>query len=182
MKLIFLGPQGSGKSTQAKMLAEKLNLPYVEMGQILRDKAEDNDEDAAKIRYALETGNLVPNEITIEALKQRLEKPDAKGGFVLDGYPRNITQLEQLPYKADKAIYVKVSDDEALTRLTKRGRHDDSEDIIKRRLELFHSETEPLISEFEKSGMLIEIDGERTIEEIHEDIRARVQENEDGKK
>lgn len=170
MKVVFLGGQGSGKSTQAKMLAEKLNLPYIEMGQLLRDKSKDQDEEGQEIHKALAVGNLVPNQITIRALEQRLKEPDSIDGFILDGYPRNKQQWDALNTKADKAIYIKVNDEEATQRLLKRGRHDDNEASIKRRLELYHSETEPLLSQFKKEGILVEIPGERPIADIHEDV------------
>src|SRR4030042_4126210 len=98
MKIIFLGSQGSGKSTQAKMLAEKLNLPWIEMGQLLRDTSSQNDPRAFEIKKALDIGNLAPDKLVIEALRDRLSRPDCKNGYVLDGFPRNYAQLEGLDH------------------------------------------------------------------------------------
>ncbi|HSX19103.1 MAG TPA: nucleoside monophosphate kinase [Candidatus Saccharimonadales bacterium] len=166
MKIIFLGPQGSGKSTQAKMLSEHLNVPYIEMGQMLRDKMTDNTQDAQDIKVAMESGNLVDNEITIRALTERLTKPDAKDGFVLDGYPRNQEQLDKFPIEVDKVIYVKVPDEEAISRLSKRARADDTPEAIQKRLEIYHNETEPLLEQFRQKGLLTEVDGKPNIDDV----------------
>lgn len=171
MKVILLGPQGSGKSTQAKMLANYLSVPYIEMGQLLRDKQNDTDEDAKVIREAMETGTLVSdNKITIRTLNQRLSKPDCVNGFVLDGYPRNEEQINNLPEGIDKAIYINIPDDKAVRRLSQRGRDDDKPEIIQKRLDVYHQETEPSLSHFRDKGMLLEIDGTPSIEDVNLDI------------
>ena len=173
MKIIFLGGQGSGKSTQAKLLAEKLNLPRVEMGQVLRDKAQENDQTSQFIKKALDSGSLVPDTIAIETLKGILRGKEYENGYVLDGYPRNAAQMEGLENDIDNVFYIKVSDEEAISRLTLRAREDDTNEALTRRLEIYHQETEPLLSKFKNVGILDEVDGERSIEEIHEDILKR---------
>lgn len=174
MKIIFLGAQGSGKSSQAKMLADKLNLPYIEMGQLLRDKAKEDGNEAGEIKQALEVGNLVPDAITTGLLKDRVSQSDSNGGYILDGYPRNYAQIEGLPQDVDKVFYIKVSDNEGIQRLIARGRHDDSLDVISRRLELYHRETEPLLTYFRQKGIIEEINGERTQAEVHQDIISKL--------
>jgi adenylate kinase len=174
MKIIFLGGQGSGKSTQAKMLAQELGLPYIEMGQLLREKSKEEDTEAGEVRQALEIGNLVPDSIAVKILQERVAQNDCQAGYVLDGYPRNYAQLEGLPDDIDLVFYVKVADNEAISRLIKRGREDDSLDVITRRLELYHKETEPLLAYFNQENKLQEVGGERSIEEIHEDIKKRL--------
>ena len=176
MKIIFLGIQGSGKSTQAKIAAEKLSLPYIETSQLLREKSKGEDEDAKRITEALDKGNLVPNEITIRTLKERLETPDCRLGYILDGYPRNEEQFQNLDSDIDKVFYVAVSDEETIKRLSKRGRHDDTGQALKRRMELYHKETEPMLDKFRDKGILEEVDGERSIEEIAKDIESKVAE------
>lgn len=171
MKLIFLGPQGSGKSTQAKKLAQELNIPHLEMGQLLRDKATENDQDAQKIRTALESGDLVDNQITIRTLKTKIAKPDFTNGFILDGYPRNEEQLQNLPEEIDKVIYINVPDDVAVGRLSKRAREDDTQEVIQKRLDIYHQETEPLLENFKGKGLLTEIDGRGSIEQVDEAIK-----------
>lgn len=181
MKILILGGQGSGKSTQAKMLAASLGLPYIEMGQLFRAKSKAEGTEAGEIREALEAGNLVPDQVATKTLNERINKNDCKNGFVLDGYPRNYAQLEGLPRDITRVFFIKVPDSIAIKRLIERGRHDDSLDVITRRLELFHTETEPLLAYFRQKKILEEIDGLGTIEEVHQDIIAKVQ-NEPNKK
>lgn len=174
LKLIFLGMQGSGKSTQAKLMASKLNVPYIEMGQLLRDKSQDSDDVAKKIREALSVGKLVENKITIDTLKEKLLDPIFKNGYVLDGYPRNERQVKELDSDISKVFYIGVSDEEATRRLSGRGRHDDTPHLIKKRLEIYHRETEPLLEYFKSRAILEEIDGEREVEEIAKDLEEKV--------
>ena len=174
LKIIFLGMQGSGKSTQAKMLADSLGLPYIEMGQLLRDKSQDQDDIAKKIKDALSAGQLVENQITIDCLKDKLSQPGFENGYVLDGYPRNENQLSALDADISKVFYIKVTDDEATQRLSARGRHDDSPDLIQNRIRIYHKETEPLLEYFKEKGLLDEVDGQRSIENVNEDISERI--------
>lgn len=174
MKILVLGGQGSGKSTQAKMLAEKLGLPYIEMGQLFREKSKAGDTEAGEIREALEVGNLVPDQVATKTLYERINKNDCKNGFVIDGYPRNYAQLEGLPRDITRVFFIKVPDDIAIKRLIDRGRHDDSLDVMTRRLEVFHTETEPLLTYFRQEKILEEIDGDRSLEEVHQDIIAKL--------
>ncbi len=174
MKTIFLGSQGSGKSTQAKLLAEKLNLPYIEMGQVFRDRARDQDDLATNIRKALASGNLVDDEVAIATLKDELAKPQFQNGYILDGYPRNSAQLTALTADIDKVFYIKVADEEAIKRLSLRKREDDTRQALQKRLEIYHDQTEPLLEVFKQKGNLQSIDGERPIEEIHKEILEKI--------
>lgn len=176
VKIIFLGVQGSGKSTQAKLAAEKLGLPYIEMGQLFRDKKNNNDEDAEKIRETIDKGILVPDELATRTLKQRLASPDCIDGYVLDGYPRNDAQFGALDKDIDKVFNIKISDEEAIKRLLLRGRYDDTKESLQKRMEWHHSLTEPLIARFREIGILEDVDGKRTVEEVTQDIENRIHE------
>lgn len=175
MKIIFLGMQGSGKSTQAKLLSQKLNLPYIEMGQLLRDKTQQDGLIGQIIKSALQNGKLVENEITIQTLKDKISQPEFERGYILDGYPRNKEQLPALDEDIDKVFYIEVPDEEAIRRLTNRGRHDDTPELIEKRIEVYHQETEPLLAHFRERGLLEEADGQRSIEEVANDIWGRVE-------
>jgi len=171
MKIIFLGSQGSGKSTQAQFVAKKLNLSCIEMGQLFRDKAKDKDSQAHEIKRALDVGELVPDEIAIKTLHDRLLKADCAKGYVLDGYPRNYAQLEGLEKDINKVFNIKLSDHEGIKRSIERARTDDNLQVLTRRLELYHQKTEPLLAYFRQKGILEEIDGNRSIEEVARDIQ-----------
>jgi len=181
MKIIFLGSQGSGKSTQAKFAAHKLGRPFIEMGQLFRDRAKGSDPQAQEIRKALEAGNLVPDEIAVNTLKKRISMPDCANGYILDGYPRNFAQLEGLDQDINKVYYIKVSDREGLKRSIGRARKDDNLTVLTQRLQLYHKKTEPLLTYFTKRGILEEVDGERTIEEIRADVEKRLDQEFAGK-
>lgn len=177
MRIIFLGSQGSGKSTQAQLAAQKLKVPWIEMGQLLRDRAQAADSEAIEIEQALNTGALVRDQITIKSLRERLQHRDCKNGYVIDGYPRNYAQLEGLPHPIDKVFYVKVSDQEGIRRSINRARSDDTLKVLTTRLKLYHQMTEPLLTYFRQKGILQEVDGERTIEAIEKDV-AKILDNE----
>ena len=175
MKIIFLGSQGSGKSTQAKLAAKKLKLPVIDMGQLFRDRAGDEDSESFEIKKALEVGILVPDTIAIKTLQSRISKPDCANGYVLDGYPRNYAQLEGLEKDIDKVFYIKVSDQEGIRRLIARARYDDNLSTVTKRLQIYHRITEPLLAYFKQKGILEEIDGDRTVEEVAGDIQKRLE-------
>lgn len=169
MKIIFLGSQGSGKSTQAKLISDQLNLPYFEAGQLLRNRATRNDNLAKEIKSVLDAGHLVDDKVTIRIIKDNIKSSGIKG-YVLDGFPRNEVQYHALDSDINIVFYVKISDKEAIRRLMLRGRSDDTNNALKKRLEIYHKQTELLISKFTSRGILEEISGEREVGEIHKDI------------
>ena len=170
MKIVFLGTQGSGKSTQAQLLAKSLKLSYLEMGQLLRNRSNQDDDLGREIKELLNQGHLVRDEITISTLAENLQAKGTSQGYVLDGYPRNFAQYDALDVDIDIVIYVKVTDKEAIKRLLLRQRADDTPEALRKRLEIYHRETEPLLAKFKEKEILKEVEGERPIEDIHKEV------------
>lgn len=163
MKILLIGPQGSGKSTQAKLLSEYLKVPLISTGEIFRAME--------VVRNILEEGKLVDDKATSEIVKNRLTKPDCQKGFILDGYPRNVAQRGLFDPQFDKVVYLNVPDEELMKRLMMRGRADDTLETIKTRLDLYHEQTKPLLNYYQSQKILIEIYGMGGIEEIQGRIR-----------
>jgi len=172
MKLILIGIQGSGKSTQGNLLSQALNTPYLSTGHIFREMAKEHTPEGRYIKETINAGFLIPDEKTLQIVKEYLGRSEYKNGYILDGFPRTNHQAEVFDHDITKVIYLKVSDKEALWRLA--GRDDNREDetlkAIKKRIELFHKFTEPVIDYYRQKGILFEIDGEKTIEEINKEI------------
>ncbi len=176
MNIIILGPQGSGKGTQAQLLVEKLGLSYFEVGKILRSIAASDNQHAETVKMALNSGNLVPDEL-VRLLAWDFINKHKNGGFIFDGYPRSVAQYEHLQdmlmkfgKKIDKVIDLEISGEETIKRLIKRGREDDTPEAIRKRLELWRQQTRPVVERAKREGILLEIDGERPIEVIRQDI------------
>lgn len=172
MRLILIGIQGAGKSTQGNFLSDKYNIPYLSSGHIFRDMAREKTPMGRWLKETMNAGALIPDETTLEIILTYLEKPEYANGYVLDGFPRTPTQAEAFNGGVDKVIHLDVSDKEALWRIA--GRNSDREDetlkAIIKRIELFHEVTEPVIDFYRKEGKLIVIDGEQTVEGVSESI------------
>lgn len=166
MRILLIGPQGSGKSTQAGLLAEYLNLPKISTGDIFRNMPE--------VKEILAAGKLVDDEVTAKIVKNRLQELDCQKGYILDGYPRNIRQAEIFDPEFDKVIYLRVSDEEVMRRLMQRGREDDTPEGIKTRLNLYYEQTRPLLTYYKNKGVLIEINGKGSIKEIQDEIKKSI--------
>lgn len=183
MNLIILGPQGSGKGTQAILLAEKFGLKHISSGDLLRDEVKSGSEKGLLIGKILADGELVPFETLTELLEPVIEK--ATSGFILDGTPRDIRQAEYLDYflnekniNIDKVILLDIPRDVSLARLTKRAeiehRTDDTPEAIAERLNIYEKETLPVIEKYRRQGILLEIDGRPDIDTIFKDICNRL--------
>ena len=171
MNFVVLGPQGSGKSTQAKLLAEYLKLPHISTGDIFR-RLENEDSDLGKrIKSKLSQGFLVADSDVNAVLTEEFAKSEYSNGVVLDGCPRNLTQAKEFPLKFDKVVYLEVSDEVGTERLLRRQREDDTPDVIKERLSTYHLETEPMLDFYRQRGLLVEVNGEQSIEAIFEEIK-----------
>jgi adenylate kinase len=179
VRILILGPQGSGKGTQAKRIAAAYNAPHVATGDILREAVSNGSELGAQVRPILERGDLVPDDLMIGLIRERLAYEDA---FVLDGFPRTIAQAEALDAMLDEigkpldaVILLKVSDDVAIERLEARaraeGRADDSPGAIRNRLRLYHELTEQVVDRYALADIEVIVDGEQTMDDVFADIQ-----------
>ncbi len=171
MKILLIGPQGSGKSTQGKLLSQFLNIPYISTGDIFRNIASETSQEGKRIKQILQSGQLVDDTTAIELIKKRLTADDCQNGFILDGYPRTLPQEENVKINFDKVIYLQIPEDEILKRLLQRGRVDDTKDSIKKRLELYSLQTQPLLNYYKKQNILIEINAMGEIDDIFQNIK-----------
>jgi adenylate kinase len=213
MYIVLLGAPGAGKGTQADLLKQKLKLAHIASGDLFRQALSQGTELGLQAKAYMEKGQLVPNEITIKMVLERIQAPDCQAGIILDGFPRNVDQakaldeaLKKQQKSIDKAVYIKVAEQELLKRLTGRWicrkcqtpyhevsnppkvkgvcdkcggelyqRADDNTETIKKRLQVFFAETTPLIDYYAKTGKLLEVQGEGSVEEISTRIISALQ-------
>jgi len=180
MRLLIVGPQGAGKGTQAALLAESLGIPHVSTGDLFRANLASGTELGRLAKKYMDAGELVPDEVTEEMVADRVAQPDAEAGFLLDGFPRNVTQadwlttmLEKLDKPIEVVVVLSAPDDVLLDRMLARGRADDTIEAIGRRLDIYHRETKPLIDYY--NGQVVEIDGVGDVHEVHERVLKAVQ-------
>ena len=185
LDVLLLGVQGAGKGTQAKRIASDYGLAHIATGEMLRDAIAEGSELGRRVQPILESGELVPDDLMIELIRERLQSEDAENGFVLDGFPRTMTQAEALDSMlADvgrplSVVFVlQVPDEVAVERLHRRaeeeGRADDTPEAIEKRLELYHRETKPLVGHYRVLGNLVGIHGDRPENEVFAEIQQAV--------
>ncbi len=177
MRLIIMGPPGAGKGTQATFIAERFSIPAVSTGDIFRANVGQGTELGVEAKRYMDSGDLVPDSVTIAMVEDRLQQDDAAKGFLLDGYPRTLAQVEELDgmikftgHALDAVVVLTVDQDEIVQRLLQRaeveGRTDDTEDVVRRREEVYAEQTEPLIDVYRQRGILVEVDGMGEVDEV----------------
>lgn len=185
IRITLLGPQGSGKGTQAKMICEKYNLLHIDLGSELRKVEKEDSDMGRRVKALIDAGDMVPDEISFhifERLVDKAKESESLNGFVADGFPRTEPQLKEA-YQVtsfEAAILIEVTEEESVNRLLKRAeiehRPDDTEDAIRHRLKLYHEDTEPLITDYSEKGILLRINGEQSIEEVFAEIDEKLAE------
>ncbi len=173
MRLILIGIQGAGKSTQGNLLSEKLGLPYLSTGHIFRELSKEKTPLGRYVKEVMNAGYLIPDDRTLEIVTEYLHRPEYKNGYILDGFPRTLTQAEAFENGIDKVIYLKVPDKEALWRLSYREegeRLDETLAAIRKRIEQFNQLTKPVLDYYREKGKLIEVDGEKPVDEVFKEI------------
>jgi adenylate kinase len=186
LNVLLLGPQGAGKGTQAKRISEEYGIPHIASGEILRAEMAADTELGRRVKDVYERGDLVSDDLMIELIRTRLEQPDTEYGFVLDGFPRTTVQAEALDAmlaelgRSFSVVFVlQIPDEVAFERLRRRseleGREDDTDDAIRRRLENYHRETEPLIEHYRVRGNVVTIHGDRSENEVFAEIQSALE-------
>ena len=182
LDVIILGPPGAGKGTQASLIAEDAEIPHIATGDIIRAIKEQATDLGREVKAVYDRGDLVSDGLMIELIRERLSHPDTDPGFVLDGFPRTLRQaesldalLEELDRGVAVVLHFQVPDDMAVNRLHGRavaeGRSDDTPEVIRHRLDVFHQQTEPVIEHYRAQGILVGIHADRTVEEVFAEVQ-----------
>ncbi|KXK56668.1 MAG: adenylate kinase [Chlorobi bacterium] len=181
MNIIFFGAPGVGKGTQAALLAERLGVPHISTGAIFRAAIQSGQELGQKVKYYTDNGLLVPDELTTEIAVTALNEPECANGFILDGFPRNLGQAEALSAALSAAgraihrvVYLTAPQQEIVQRMLSRGRADDNEEVIQRRLEVYDQETAPVLGFYRThaADVVTEVNGLGDVAEVQERIVA----------
>jgi adenylate kinase len=186
VNLLVLGPQGAGKGTQAKRIAAEYEIPHVATGDMFRAEQAAGTDFGRQVGEIMQRGDLVPDELTVAMIENRLAQPDAADGFVLDGFPRNLAQASALDVMLgsigrglDAILFFDISDaagmERALSRAALEGRADDTREVIAHRLEIYHRETEPIIEHYRATGKLVPLHAGRSIEQVWTEISNALQ-------
>ena len=181
-RLLLLGPPGAGKGTQAARLVEDLRIPQISTGDMLRAAVAAGSEVGRRAKEHMDAGRLVPDEVVIGVAEERLAQPDARRGFILDGFPRTAGQaaaldalLARLGVQLERCIALRVDEEELVQRLLRRaeieGRSDDNEEAIRTRMQEYRRKTQPLVDHYRAAGVLAEVDGQGSVEQVGKRIQ-----------
>ena len=177
MRIVLLGAPGSGKGTQAALLEKKLGVPHISTGVLFRSAVSQQTPLGRKVKSFMDRGELVPDDLTLGLLEERMTQADAERGFILDGYPRNLAQaealdslLERLDRPLDEVIQIDVDTEQVVARISKRadeeGRSDDSDQVVRNRMRVYQEQTAPVADYYAEKGLLTRVLGTGTIEEV----------------
>ncbi len=180
-RLIFLGAPGAGKGTQAQELASALHIPHISTGDLLRQAVAAQTELGLQAQSFMDKGELVPDQLVLDMIRDRIHQSDCQTGWILDGFPRNVAQagdldglLEEIQQNCDRVINLDVPDDVIVIRLLARGRADDTEDVIRRRLQVYHEKTSPLIAFYRDRQKLAVVNGNQEINLVMSDLKSAI--------
>ena len=177
MRIVLMGPPGAGKGTQAAIISQALTIPHISTGDIFRANVTEGTALGIEAKRYMDAGEYVPDGVTNAMVRDRLAQSDCATGFLLDGYPRTVEQVGELAamlgsagQKLDKVVELTADTDEVVTRLLKRaaeqGRSDDTEDVIRRRLEVYGAQTAPLTAMYRDQGLLVQVDGLGSVDDV----------------
>ena len=186
MRIVLLGAPGSGKGTQAALMVKELELPHISTGDLLRAAVAAGTELGIKAKAVMDRGELVSDDIMLGLIEERLGRDDVAGGFILDGYPRNLAQataldglLERIGQPVDEALQIDVDPEMVVARIAKRaaeeGRSDDTEEVVRNRLKIYAEQTAPVVDYYADKGILSRVLGDGSIEQVFQRIRGVLQ-------
>lgn len=189
MRIVLLGAPGSGKGTQAALLEKRLGVPHISTGVLFRKAVRNKTPLGKRIKTIMDSGELVPDDLTVELLKERMERDDTRDGFILDGYPRTLAQaealdvlLEKLGMPVQEAIQIDVDTNEVIARIARRaaeqGRSDDTEEVLRNRMQIYEEQTAPVIDYYAERGLLTQVLGTGAIEDVLELILSVLEQGE----
>ena len=171
MKLLFIGPPGAGKGTQAALVAKRLGIPHISTGEMFRDHVARGTDLGKRVKAIMEEGGYVPDDITVAMLAERLDQPDAARGYILDGFPRTGAQVEALDELIgrdglDRVVLFDVNEDDIAARMLSRGRADDNEETIRNRFKIYQEQTAPLLGTYQDRRVVVTVDGMGKVDEV----------------
>ena len=183
MRVVFLGPPGAGKGTQAKLLSESHKLAHISTGDMLRASVQDGSEMGARLKGIMDVGHLVPDDLIVSIIEQRIQKPDCQGGYILDGFPRTLPQAKTLDEMLkrgssflDGVVSFELREEDVLDRLAHRrgaeGRTDDNQATQLERLRVYKEQTAPLVEYYSKAGLLLPVNASGSVEQVRENLLA----------